>query len=124
MTTHHHHPSPVPPAPPTSDKRIFTGCYCTFHLVCRDPAPAICGTGAYQFQVSGGVNEYLVRLRYFNKFGNFLVYTVADAPAPLGITHWYFEDPPTPKHCYRIYYYSAATGVVLYDHCAHRRFPL
>jgi hypothetical protein len=127
VTMHHHHPSPVPPAPPTSDKRIYTGCYCTFHLVCRDPAPAICGTGAYKFQVGGNVNEYLVRLQYVGTVptatSSFLLYSVV-APAPLGITYWYFEDPATPKHCYRIYYFSTATGVVLYDHCAQRRFPL
>ncbi|MEX2112819.1 MAG: SHD1 domain-containing protein [Pirellulales bacterium] len=121
--TVHHPPMPVPPAPPTSIKRIYTGCYSTFHLVCRDPAPAICGTGAYKFNVGGYVREYLVRLRYFGTAGTFRIYTVADAPAPLGITYWYFEDPATPLPCYRIYYYRPGTGVVLYDPYSHRRIP-
>jgi hypothetical protein len=120
----HHHPPVKPcPTPPDSGKRIYQGRWSTFHLVRRDPKPAICGTGAYKFMDHQWCcHEYLQLLRFAAEVPNFwLLYEVASANPPLGITHWLFQNTGFSQHHYHVYYWNGST-FVWYD-CAMLRIP-
>ncbi|MGD9722589.1 MAG: SHD1 domain-containing protein [Pirellulales bacterium] len=122
VTTHHHPPYP-PPAPPAGPKRIFHGCYSTFHLVNR-LSNQIGGSGAYKFWVGGVVVEYLELLRFSSQStppGQWLEYSVARTNPPLGITHWWFADISVAPCWYGVYYRTTA-GYTFYEYAC-RRVP-
>ncbi len=111
------------PVPPDTGKRIYKGCYSTFHLVCRDPKPQICGTGAYKFlDQQGCCHEYLVRLYFVLQTSPpaWLIYEVVP-PVPLGIHFWLFENVSFSKCCYNVYYWHNNSWQ--YYECSCRRIP-
>ena len=121
-----HHPPIKPcPTPPDGGKRIYQGRWSTFHLVCRDPKPAICGTGAYKFMDHHGCcHEYLELLWFRVQVGTFwLLYEVADPAPPLDIKYWLFENTGFSKHHYNVSYWDGSKNVWVWYDCAHLRIP-
>jgi hypothetical protein len=117
----HPHPHPHPPHPPcpplpVPSKRIYHGCWSTWHLVTQVPK-TVGGTGSYLITLGGTVVRHLVLLEYVGPSNSSLHYR-AVGPLPAGaIPNWRFSNVSHDCCWYAVEWSMNGTDWYFYEWC-------